>query len=101
MATDSPGSPDPGEALPRLAGAGAGAGRPARQVRVPRRAATVRDGEARRRLVEAAGIRCEVFPDLDRLCVALDDGAAAAVVPEEAVLADDGHLLACIVARQP
>lgn len=64
-------------------------------------APTARDGEASRRLLEAAGLHCQVFPDLDKLCAALNDGAAAVVVPEEAVLAEDGRLLACVVAEQP
>src|SRR4051812_6884596 len=64
-------------------------------------APTARDGEASRRLLEAATLHCEVFPDLDKLCTALHNGAAAVVVPEEAVLAEDGRLLACVVADQP
>jgi signal transduction histidine kinase/CheY-like chemotaxis protein len=101
MGNDSPGSARPGDSVLRIAGAEASACRTAQELRVLLLAPTARDGQASRRLLEAAGIRCEVFPDMDRLCAALDGGAAAVVVPEEVVLADDGRLLAGVVARQP
>src|SRR5215207_9034453 len=71
------------------------------ELRVLLMAPTARDGAASRRLLESAGLHCQVCPDLDRLCNELEVGAAAAVVPEEAVLGDDGRLLAGCIARQP
>ena len=52
-----------------------------------------------RRLLESAGLACQVCTDLERLCVELNIGAAAVVVPEEAVLADHAQLVACAVQR--
>jgi PAS domain S-box-containing protein len=64
-------------------------------------APTMRDGQASRALLASAGIDCVLCTDLTDLCGQTAQGAAALIVPEEVVQADDAEELAQALHRQP
>jgi signal transduction histidine kinase/ActR/RegA family two-component response regulator len=72
-----------------------------RERRVLVMAPTVRDGALTRSLLERADLASEVFDDLSRLCQELERGAAAIVLPEEAVAEGGRGPVARHVASQP
>jgi signal transduction histidine kinase/ActR/RegA family two-component response regulator len=63
-------------------------------------APTPRDGEASCRLLGLAGIQCDLCESLEQLC-AMVPTAAAIIVPEEVVLADQYDQLSQAIHRQP
>jgi signal transduction histidine kinase len=64
-------------------------------------APTTRDADTSRRLLASAGIPCALCADLETLCRLITEGAAAAILPEETVLADATNRLAQCVRQQP
>jgi PAS domain S-box-containing protein len=77
------------------------ADRPDADMRVLLLAPTSRDGEATRSVLAASGIGCVVCPSLDDLCAEAVEGAAAVIMPEEAVLSEESAGLADHLRRQP
>ena len=75
--------------------------RPSSDARVLLLAPTLRDGDASRRLLAGVGIDCVLCDDLDCLCREVAAGAAAAILPEETVLADAVDQLARVLRQQP
>lgn len=75
--------------------------RPQADLRLLLVAPTARDGEVSQALFASARIECVLCPNLQELSRQLSVGAAAVVLPEEMVLADDSRLLAHVVASQP
>lgn len=64
-------------------------------------APTARDGEASCRLLNSAAIACILASTIDDLCRLVAEGAAAVILPEEAVFADFANQLAAVLAKQP
>jgi signal transduction histidine kinase/CheY-like chemotaxis protein len=64
-------------------------------------APTARDGEASRALLASAGVQCVLVHSIEELCMQAEIGAAAVIVPEEAVA---GEIPACftrMIQQQP
>jgi signal transduction histidine kinase/CheY-like chemotaxis protein len=64
-------------------------------------APTERDAALSLSLLEGAGVTAVACPNLDTLCRGLEAGAGAAVLTEEAILADRTNCLATAVHNQP
>jgi signal transduction histidine kinase/ActR/RegA family two-component response regulator len=62
---------------------------------------TAKDARLSRSLLSEAGLVAEVCPDLSALSRALDEGAGAILLTEEALVADDLHLLRRKLGDQP
>lgn len=61
---------------------------------------TTADAQAMSRLFQANGMSCFIAANTVELCKAIDKGAGAVLVTEEALIADSSQLIAC-VANQP
>lgn len=59
------------------------------------------DGELSARGLERSGLWAEACPTIERLCEAIDDGAAIAVVADEALCPQARRRLAAVLAAQP
>jgi signal transduction histidine kinase len=64
-------------------------------------APTAKDAAASKAILEREGFRCVICRDLDALCGEAHMGAGAALLTEEAILADRRCLLAALVKEQP
>ncbi len=64
-------------------------------------APTLRDAQASLALFSRAGIACTSCEGIPALCQAMDEGTAALVLPEEAVLRDDAERLRRTLEKQP
>jgi two-component system, sensor histidine kinase len=64
-------------------------------------APTGRDGPLTEDVLQRAGIACETLPDLDAVCAALEDGAGALLIAEEAIALTHAAALARWLATQP
>jgi signal transduction histidine kinase len=62
---------------------------------------TNRDAATTRNLFEKAGVLCEVFTQLDPLILELSRGAAAILIPEEALTPDSTGRLTAVLEAQP
>jgi signal transduction histidine kinase len=64
-------------------------------------APTKRDAAAAEKLFEPVGITVTLCNDLNEVCAEIERGAAVAIVPDEAILADKDHRLARFLHDQP
>src|SRR3954471_1323739 len=65
-------------------------------------APTARDAETTRSILDAAGVTCVPCKDLDEVCREMRRGVGAALLPQEAILADaSGGLLGVLEAQPP
>jgi PAS domain-containing protein len=64
-------------------------------------APTTKDAALTRSVLDRAGVACFVCRDLNEICIQLEAGAAAIMLPEDAIIQDGNHRLADWLARQP
>src|SRR4051812_13285764 len=64
-------------------------------------APTVRDGQASKSVLQAAGIDCVVFDNLEALCLQIKNGVGAVMVSEETVNAAFAECLPAEIKKQP
>ena len=64
-------------------------------------APTDKDSALTRAILDRAGIPCASYADLKQICEQLELGASAVVLPEEALVQEDGEPFREWVARQP
>ena len=71
------------------------------ELRVLILAPTSKDSDLTRKVLQDAGVECLACDDMQQLCDEVNAGAAAIVLPEEAIVAQRNDRLSEILARQP